>query len=205
MDNSLAATAVHGNSDTTILGDPQLLILDEPWSGLDVGAHQVLAEIVAETRARGGSVVCTDHRVEHVRRHADDVYLMTDDRIVVDAGPTAPQGIPAGPLPPRRVRIVLMGTAAVAMAGEPGVLTAGVDAGGPLGCGSGRRQESGQGSRPAMPVRPALSPHGRAIDRQEPENELKMPGRFARTRACGCTVEFGARESIAAPSKGDHP
>lgn len=107
-----------------ILGDPQLLILDEPWSGLDVDAHQVLAEIVAEARARGGTVVFTDHRAEHVRRHADDVLLMNDGRTIEDTASAAPQRISANPQPGRRVRIVLTGTAAIALSGEPGVLAA---------------------------------------------------------------------------------
>lgn len=107
-----------------ILGDPKLLILDEPWSGLDIDAHQVLAEIVAEARARCGSVVFTDHRAEHVRRHSDGAYLMTDGRIAVDTESTAPQPIPADPPPAQRVRIVLMGTAASALSGDPGVLAA---------------------------------------------------------------------------------
>ncbi|RSM66318.1 ABC transporter ATP-binding protein [Amycolatopsis sp. WAC 01376] len=59
-----------------VLSEPELLILDEPWSGLDVEAHAVLGEIVAETKERGASVVFTDHRAAVVHAHADDVYRM---------------------------------------------------------------------------------------------------------------------------------
>ncbi|WP_410661234.1 ATP-binding cassette domain-containing protein [Amycolatopsis sp. lyj-112] len=59
-----------------VLAEPDLLILDEPWSGLDVEAHTVLGEIVAETKERGASVVFTDHRAAAVHAHADDVFRM---------------------------------------------------------------------------------------------------------------------------------
>ncbi|MER6664280.1 ATP-binding cassette domain-containing protein [Amycolatopsis japonica] len=61
-----------------VLVEPDLLILDEPWSGLDVEAHTVLGELVAETKERGASVVFTDHRASVVHAHADDVYRIDD-------------------------------------------------------------------------------------------------------------------------------
>nr|WP_107050916.1 ATP-binding cassette domain-containing protein [Amycolatopsis nivea] len=64
-----------------VLVRPDLLILDEPWSGLDVGTHAVLGELVAETRARGASVVFTDHRPDVVREHADEVYRLASGRV----------------------------------------------------------------------------------------------------------------------------
>lgn len=45
-----------------LLVPPGLLVLDEPWSGLDASAHGVLGEIIAEVAREGGSVVFTDHR-----------------------------------------------------------------------------------------------------------------------------------------------
>lgn len=64
---------------------PDLLILDEPWSGLDVGTHAVLGELVAETRARGASVVFTDHRPQVVHDHADVVHLMDQGRLTAES------------------------------------------------------------------------------------------------------------------------
>jgi ABC-type multidrug transport system ATPase subunit len=64
-----------------VLPRPDLLILDEPWSGLDVGTHTVLGELVAETRDRGSSVVFTDHRPDVVRQHADEVYRLVAGRL----------------------------------------------------------------------------------------------------------------------------
>ncbi|MFD8492461.1 ATP-binding cassette domain-containing protein [Amycolatopsis sp. NPDC059657] len=67
-----------------ILAQPDLLILDEPWSGLDVEAHTVLGEIVEETKARGASVVFTDHRPDVVHEHADDVHLIIDGKLTTE-------------------------------------------------------------------------------------------------------------------------
>ena len=64
-----------------VLARPELLILDEPWSGLDVGTHAILGELVAETKARGASVVFTDHRPQVVHEQADDVYLIDAGRL----------------------------------------------------------------------------------------------------------------------------
>ncbi|GAB3573780.1 ABC transporter ATP-binding protein [Amycolatopsis endophytica] len=61
-----------------LLAEPDLLVLDEPWSGLDPDAHEVLAEIIAETRDRGASVVFTEHRDERAHAHATDVFRLTD-------------------------------------------------------------------------------------------------------------------------------
>ena len=86
---------------------PDLLILDEPWSGLDTGTHAVLGELVAETRARGASVVFTDHRPQVVHEHADVVYLMAGGRLTAEITEPA-------------TRIVLRGTG-TDWAEEPGV------------------------------------------------------------------------------------
>ncbi|WIX80682.1 ABC transporter ATP-binding protein [Amycolatopsis carbonis] len=92
-----------------VLPRPDLLILDEPWSGLDVGTHAVLGELVAETRARGASVVFTDHRPAVVRENADAVYRIEGGRLTAVDGVTEPA-----------TRIVLAGTGTDWTA-EPGV------------------------------------------------------------------------------------
>ncbi|MGW1014054.1 ATP-binding cassette domain-containing protein [Streptomyces termitum] len=68
-----------------LLVDPGLLVLDEPWSGLDADAHGVLAEIMTEVAASGGTVVFTDHRESVTRARATRTYT-------VGAGRVAPRG-----------------------------------------------------------------------------------------------------------------
>lgn len=59
-----------------LLTDPELLVLDEPWSGLDPAAYEVLGELIAETRARGGGVVFTVHEESAAEPHADRVFVL---------------------------------------------------------------------------------------------------------------------------------
>jgi ABC-2 type transport system ATP-binding protein len=47
-----------------LLVRPGLLVLDEPWEGLDVAARTLIPEIVAEVTAAGGAVLVSDHRGE---------------------------------------------------------------------------------------------------------------------------------------------
>jgi ABC-2 type transport system ATP-binding protein len=47
-----------------LLVRPGLLVLDEPWEGLDSVARTLIPEIVAEVTAAGGSVLVSDHRGE---------------------------------------------------------------------------------------------------------------------------------------------
>jgi ABC-2 type transport system ATP-binding protein len=47
-----------------LLVSPGLLVLDEPWEGLDAAARTLIPEIVGEVTERGGSVLVSDHRGE---------------------------------------------------------------------------------------------------------------------------------------------
>jgi ABC-2 type transport system ATP-binding protein len=50
-----------------LLVPPGLLVLDEPWEGLDAVARELIPEIVAEVTAAGGAVLVSDHRGEIAR------------------------------------------------------------------------------------------------------------------------------------------
>ncbi|MFI7598440.1 ATP-binding cassette domain-containing protein [Actinoplanes sp. NPDC049681] len=47
-----------------LLVTPGLLVLDEPWEGLDAQARTLIPQIVAEVTAAGGAVLVSDHRGE---------------------------------------------------------------------------------------------------------------------------------------------
>jgi energy-coupling factor transporter ATP-binding protein EcfA2 len=47
-----------------LLTPPGLLVLDEPWEGLDAQARTLIPRIVAEVNAAGGAVLVSDHRGE---------------------------------------------------------------------------------------------------------------------------------------------
>ncbi len=64
-----------------LLVPPQLLVLDEPWSGLDASAHGVLAELIGEVAQAGGAVVFTDHRESVAQVTASKVYEIDSGRL----------------------------------------------------------------------------------------------------------------------------
>ncbi len=64
-----------------LLVQPQLLVLDEPWSGLDASAHGVLADIIAETARAGGLVVFTDHHESIIEAHASRTYTISAGQV----------------------------------------------------------------------------------------------------------------------------
>lgn len=80
------------------LHEPRLLLLDEPFSGLDEAAHDVLLELIAEQRERGASVVFTEHRPEVAARHATALFRL-------DKTGLTPLDPALGP----RFRVVLVG------------------------------------------------------------------------------------------------
>lgn len=61
-----------------LLGEPELLVLDEPWSGLDPGAHTVLAELIEEAKKRGVGVIFAEHREDFARAHAGEIFELSD-------------------------------------------------------------------------------------------------------------------------------
>jgi ABC-type multidrug transport system ATPase subunit len=56
-----------------LLTPPRLLVLDEPWSGLDATAHATLRELLTETAEQGAAVAFTEHAAEVVRSTATRV------------------------------------------------------------------------------------------------------------------------------------
>ncbi len=67
-----------------LLHDPELLILDEPESGLDVGSILVLRHLVRVLAERGRAVLYSSHIVENVERLCTRVLVLSAGRIVVD-------------------------------------------------------------------------------------------------------------------------
>jgi ABC-type uncharacterized transport system ATPase subunit len=100
-----------------------LVVLDEPWSGLDAATHLVLDELIAEAADRGAGIVFADHRRDVVERRADRVLELVDGSLRPLAGPSVRQRIPGDTVAPR-VRIVLAGPAAAGLRGHPGMIRA---------------------------------------------------------------------------------
>jgi len=61
--------------------DPQVLLLDEPGTGLDPAARERLAEIVARFRGRDRAVLLTTHSLEEAQRVADRVIFLVAGQV----------------------------------------------------------------------------------------------------------------------------
>ncbi|MFE7317213.1 ATP-binding cassette domain-containing protein [Streptomyces sp. NPDC057555] len=73
-----------------LLAEPELLVLDEAWTGLDPAARDLLDRAVAERVAAGGTVVFVDHDPRRLAGAADARYRVADGRLRPQApGPTA--------------------------------------------------------------------------------------------------------------------
>jgi len=63
-----------------IMGDPQLLILDEPTKGLDPVNRKLLLDIVDELQQKGVAVIYITHLMEEVERLADRLLILKDGK-----------------------------------------------------------------------------------------------------------------------------
>lgn len=70
-----------------LVGDPELVFLDEPTTGFDPGARRQAWETVRELRTLGKSIVLTTHYMEEAQRLADRVAILRDGRIVATGSP----------------------------------------------------------------------------------------------------------------------
>jgi ABC-2 type transport system ATP-binding protein len=59
-----------------LLGDPEVLVLDEPANGLDPGGMAWLRNLLREQAARGRTVVISSHVLSEVAQTADDVVVV---------------------------------------------------------------------------------------------------------------------------------
>ena len=67
-----------------LLHNPDLLVLDEPFSGLDVGTGLVLRSLIQELAARGKVILFSSHELETVERVCSHVVILHKGRIVAD-------------------------------------------------------------------------------------------------------------------------
>ena len=70
-----------------LVGDPEVLILDEPTAGMDPEARRSTRELVSSLRDEGRTVLLTTHDLGDVERLADDVAILHRGRIVAHGSP----------------------------------------------------------------------------------------------------------------------
>ncbi len=67
-----------------VLHDPDLMILDEPFSGLDPVAQELLKEVVLELKAEGKTIIFSTHQMEVAEKICDDICMINKSRKVLD-------------------------------------------------------------------------------------------------------------------------
>jgi len=78
----------HGNQQrvqliAALLNDPDLLVLDEPFSGLDPIAMSAMSELLRELAGEGATVLFSSHQLDLVEDLCQDVVIIEHGRIVL--------------------------------------------------------------------------------------------------------------------------
>ena len=67
-----------------LLHNPELVLLDEPFSGLDVGSALVLRSLIQELAARGKVVLFSSHELDTVERVCSHIVILHRGKLVAD-------------------------------------------------------------------------------------------------------------------------
>lgn len=70
-----------------IVGDPDLLFLDEPTTGLDPQSRRQLWDLIVELRASGRSIVLTTHYMDEAERLCDRVAIVDHGKVIALGSP----------------------------------------------------------------------------------------------------------------------
>jgi ABC-2 type transport system ATP-binding protein len=78
----------HGNQQriqlaVSLIGSPRLLVLDEPFSGLDPIAAETLSSVIREEAQHGTAIVFSSHQLDLVGDVCDDIAIITAGRVVL--------------------------------------------------------------------------------------------------------------------------
>jgi ABC-2 type transport system ATP-binding protein len=70
-----------------IVGDPELLFLDEPTTGLDPQSRRQLWDLIVDLRASGRSIVLTTHYMDEAERLCDRVAIVDHGHVIALGSP----------------------------------------------------------------------------------------------------------------------
>jgi ABC-2 type transport system ATP-binding protein len=78
-----------------LVGDPEVIFLDEPTTGFDPEARRLAWEAIRSLRALGKTVLLTTHYLDEAQALADRVAIVKDGRILAEGAPAELGGRPA--------------------------------------------------------------------------------------------------------------
>ncbi|MBQ7954379.1 MAG: ATP-binding cassette domain-containing protein [Lachnospiraceae bacterium] len=67
----------------TLVCDPEIVILDEPFSGLDPVNSQILKDVVSELIANGKLVIFSSHQMSYVEEFCDNIAIINQGEVVL--------------------------------------------------------------------------------------------------------------------------
>ena len=70
----------------TMIHEPKLIILDEPFSGLDPVNTELLKQVIFEEKERGAIIIFSDHVMTNVEELCDEILMIRDGSVVL-SGP----------------------------------------------------------------------------------------------------------------------
>jgi ABC-2 type transport system ATP-binding protein len=65
-----------------LVHDPKVIVLDEPFTGLDAGSARQVKEVLRERVRAGGAVIMTTHILEVAERMADRIGVIARGRLI---------------------------------------------------------------------------------------------------------------------------
>ncbi|KRL36523.1 ABC transporter ATP-binding protein [Liquorilactobacillus uvarum] len=68
----------------TLLHEPKLIILDEPFSGLDPINTDLLKQVILEEKKRGATIIFSDHDMTNVEEVCDDLIMINNGKVVLN-------------------------------------------------------------------------------------------------------------------------
>lgn len=70
----------------TLIHEPDLIILDEPFSGLDPVNTALLKRVILEEKERGATIIFSDHVMTNVEELCDQLLMIQDGQLVLNGG-----------------------------------------------------------------------------------------------------------------------
>ncbi|GIJ73282.1 ABC transporter ATP-binding protein [Virgisporangium ochraceum] len=100
-----------------LVADPDLIVLDEPTTGLDVEARRAFWTAMRAETAKGRTVLFATHYLDEADAYADRVVLMRQGQVIADGSPAHVKSLVSG----RTIRATVPGAHLAELAGLPGV------------------------------------------------------------------------------------
>ncbi|MEM7548899.1 MAG: ABC transporter ATP-binding protein [Bacteroidota bacterium] len=72
----------------TVLHDPKLIILDEPFSGFDPVNANIIKDEILELREKGSTIIFSTHRMESVEELCDEIALINNSKVILNGKKT---------------------------------------------------------------------------------------------------------------------